>query len=66
MMEFKGLYTERLYFKDFQEKSGFKMEVVRLGKYKSAVEPFLAQEIILSTGMSTLDEIDFAIEILTK
>lgn len=44
MMEFKGLYTERLYFKDFQEKSGFKMEVVRLGKYKSAVEPFLASE----------------------
>jgi len=44
MMEFKGLYTERLYFKDFQEKSGFKMEVVRLGKYKSAVEPFVASE----------------------
>ncbi|UKM63757.1 signal peptide peptidase SppA [Flavobacteriaceae bacterium GSB9] len=41
IMEFKGLYSERLYFKDFQEKSGLKMEVVRLGKYKSAVEPFL-------------------------
>ncbi len=41
MMEFKGLYTERLYFKDFQEKSGIKMEVVRHGKYKSAVEPYL-------------------------
>lgn len=27
---------------------------------------FLAKEIILSTGMSTLDEIDFAIEILTS
>ncbi len=44
MMEFKGLYSERLYFKDFQEKSGIKMEVVRFGKYKSAVEPFLANE----------------------
>ncbi|GAA3640637.1 signal peptide peptidase SppA [Flavivirga jejuensis] len=44
MMEFKGLYSERLYFKDFQEKSGFKMEVVRFGKYKSAVEPFLANK----------------------
>ncbi len=44
MMEFKGLSSERLYFKDFQEKSGFKMEVVRLGKYKSAVEPYLANE----------------------
>ncbi len=44
MMEFKGLYSERLYYKDFQEKSGFKMEVVRFGKYKSAVEPYLANE----------------------
>ncbi|MEL0456572.1 signal peptide peptidase SppA [Flavobacteriaceae bacterium SZ-1-7] len=41
IVEFKGLYSERLYFKDFQEKTGFKMEVVRLGKYKEAVEPFL-------------------------
>ncbi|WP_147676839.1 signal peptide peptidase SppA [Algibacter pacificus] len=44
MMEFKGLYSEQLYFKDFQEKSGVKMEVVRFGKYKSAVEPFLENE----------------------
>ena len=44
MMEFKGLYSEQLYFKDFQEKSGLKMEVVRFGKYKSAVEPFLENE----------------------
>ncbi len=44
MMEFKGLSSERLYFKDFQEKSGIKMEVVRHGKYKSAVEPFLENE----------------------
>ncbi|GAA4807839.1 signal peptide peptidase SppA [Litoribaculum gwangyangense] len=44
MMEFKGLYSENLYFKDFQEKSGLKMEVIRLGKYKSAVEPYLENE----------------------
>ena len=44
MMEFNGLSTERLYFKDFQEKTGFKMEVIRLGKFKSAVEPFIANE----------------------
>jgi protease-4 len=41
-LEFKGLYSEQLYFKNFQEKSGLKMEVVRFGKYKSAVEPYLA------------------------
>jgi protease-4 len=40
-MEFKGLSTEILFFKDFQEKYGVKMEVIRHGKYKSAVEPFL-------------------------
>ena len=40
-MEFKGLSSELLFFKDFQEKYGAKMEVIRHGKYKSAVEPFL-------------------------
>ncbi len=44
VLEFKGLSTERLYFKDFQEKTGVKMEVIRLGKYKSAVEPYLENE----------------------
>lgn len=40
-IDFKGLSGEILYFKDFQDKYGVKMEVVRHGKYKSAVEPFL-------------------------
>ncbi len=40
-LEFKGLSTEIMFFKDFQEKSGLKMEIIRHGKYKSAVEPFL-------------------------
>ncbi|SHJ78717.1 protease-4 [Arenibacter nanhaiticus] len=44
MMDFKGLSTEVLFFKDLQEKSGVKIEVIRHGKYKSAVEPFLANE----------------------
>ena len=43
-MDFKGLAAEVLYYKDFQEKYGFKMEVVRHGKYKSAVEPYLESE----------------------
>jgi protease-4 len=41
-LDFKGLSTEILYYKDFQEKTGIKMEVIRHGKYKSAVEPFLS------------------------
>ena len=43
-IEFKGLASEVLYYKDFQDKYGFKMEVVRHGKYKSAVEPYLENE----------------------
>lgn len=40
-MDFKGLSSEIMYYKDIQEKTGVKMEVIRHGKYKSAVEPFL-------------------------
>jgi len=42
-IDFKGLASEVLYMKDLQEKSGIHMEVIRHGKYKSAVEPFLQQ-----------------------
>ncbi|MFT4684642.1 MAG: protease-4, partial [Flavobacteriales bacterium] len=40
-VDFKGLSSERLFYKDFQEKYGVKMEVIRHGKYKSAVEGYL-------------------------
>ena len=40
-IDFKGLSSEVLFFKDLQDKSGVKLEVIRHGKYKSAVEPFL-------------------------
>jgi len=40
-MEFKGLSSEIMFFKDLEDKSGVKMEIIRHGKYKSAVEPFL-------------------------
>lgn len=41
VVDLRGLSTQLLYFKDFQDKFGIKMEVVRHGKYKNAVEPFL-------------------------
>ncbi|RNC91816.1 MAG: signal peptide peptidase SppA [Allomuricauda sp.] len=67
-MDFKGLASEVLYYKDLQEKSGIKMEVIRHGKYKSAVEPFLSdtmsdenraqiQELITSLWSSLLEDI---------
>jgi protease-4 len=43
-MDFKGLSSEIMFYKDLQEKTGIKMEVIRHGKYKSAVEPFLENE----------------------
>lgn len=41
LFEFKGLSTEVMFYKDLQDKSGVNIEVVRHGKYKAAVEPFL-------------------------
>ncbi|WP_286966063.1 S49 family peptidase, partial [Flavobacterium sp. UBA4854] len=35
-LDFKGLSSEVMFFKDFQDKSGIHMEVIRHGKYKSA------------------------------
>jgi protease-4 len=43
-MDFKGLSSEIMFYKGLQEKTGVKMEVIRHGKYKSAVEPFLENE----------------------
>jgi len=40
-IDFSGLSSEILYYKDFEDKYGIKMEVIRHGKYKSAVEPYL-------------------------
>ena len=40
-MEIKGLSSEVLFYNKFQNEYGIKMEVIRHGKYKSAVEPFL-------------------------
>jgi protease-4 len=52
--DFKGLSAELMFFKDLQEKSGVKMEVIRHGKYKSAVEPFLENEMSDANREQTL------------
>ena len=44
-VDLRGLHSEVLFFKDFQDKYGLKMEVIRHGKYKSAAEPFIANKI---------------------
>lgn len=52
-VEVKGLAAELLFFKDFQDKYGVKMDVIRHGKYKSAVEPFIANEMSESNRTQT-------------
>ena len=43
-IELKGLTTEILYMKSFADKFGIGMEIIRHGKYKAAVEPFLRDD----------------------
>ncbi|MEC5393772.1 signal peptide peptidase SppA [Bergeyella sp. RCAD1439] len=44
-VDLKGLSSEVVFYKDFTEKYGIGMEVLRHGKFKAAVEPFLRNEI---------------------
>ena len=53
MVDFHGLTSEKMYFKDFQDKYGIKMEVIRHGKYKSAMEGFIANEMSESNREQT-------------
>ena len=44
MIDWHGLCTETMYFKDFMAKFGVKMQIAKVGKFKSAVEPFFADK----------------------
>lgn len=41
MLDFRGLATSVVFFKDALDKLGIDMQVLKVGTYKSAVEPFL-------------------------
>ncbi len=43
-IDLKGLSTEIVYLKNFAEKFGIGVEVIRHGKFKAAVEPFLRDD----------------------
>ncbi len=43
-IELKGMATEVIYWKSFAEKYGIGLEVIRHGKYKAAVEPYLRDD----------------------
>ena len=42
--DFKGLYYSVPFFKDFFDKFNIEMQVIRHGKYKSAVEPYISNK----------------------
>ncbi len=44
-IELKGMAAEVAFYKDFTDKYGIGVDVIRHGKYKSAVEPFLRNDI---------------------
>lgn len=43
-INFYGFSISTNYYKDFQDKYGIKADIIRHGKYKSAVEPFLRND----------------------
>ena len=44
IVDWHGLCTETMYYKDFMAKFGVKMQIAKVGKFKSAVEPFFADK----------------------
>ncbi|WP_439182999.1 signal peptide peptidase SppA [Carboxylicivirga taeanensis] len=53
VLELKGMYSERTFFKKALEKVGVEMQVFKHGKFKSAVEPFLLDEMSESARLQT-------------
>ena len=44
MIDWRGMSMQTIYYKDLLDKIGVKMQVVKVGTYKSAVEPYLLNE----------------------
>lgn len=53
MLELKGMYAERTFFKKALDKIGVEMQVIKHGKFKSAVEPFLLDEMSKPARLQT-------------
>ena len=43
-LDWKGISAQTVFFKDLLDKVGVKMQIFKVGTYKSAVEPFMAME----------------------
>ncbi len=53
VMEFNGMSSEQMFLKGAFEKYGIGIQVVRVGDYKAAVEPFLRQDLSAENRQQT-------------
>lgn len=53
ILELKGLSANQIFFKNALEKIGVEVQVVRHGKFKAAVEPFLLEEMSPENRLQT-------------
>lgn len=44
MIEWRGIASAPIFYKDLLQKVGIEMQIFKVGTYKSAVEPFIATE----------------------
>jgi len=52
-LDFKGLAAEVTFYKKLQDKFGIKYDIIRHGKYKSAVEPYLTDKMSDANRLQT-------------
>lgn len=52
-IDLKGLASENLFFKDFADKYGIGVEIIRHGKFKAAVEPYFRNEMSEENRLQT-------------
>lgn len=48
MIEWRGIASAPIFYKDLLQKVGIEMQIFKVGTYKSAVEPFIATEMSLA------------------
>ena len=53
MLEFNGIHSQNVYFKGMLENVGVDMQIVRHGKFKSAVEPFMLDKMSDASRLQT-------------
>ncbi len=53
MLEFNGIHSQHIYFKGLLEKVGVEMQIVRHGKFKSAVEPYMLDKMSDASRLQT-------------